>query len=90
MSSQMGSGLFASFALIDLTALHDLFQFGGDPLVGQFPPGGARHGDAGVPICNYGNPSGGLVRVSHIWPAKSPRPPIREYFLKMTPPSLSV
>ena len=31
-----------------------------------------------------------LFRVSHICPEKSPRPPIREYFLKMTPPSLSV
>ena len=40
----------AGLMLVDLPALHDLGQGGGDALVGQLPPAAAGDGEAGVPV----------------------------------------
>ena len=40
----------AGLMLVDLPALHDLGQGGGDTLVGQLPPAAAGDGEAGVPV----------------------------------------
>ena len=47
--------------LIEPAALHDLFQSGRDPPVGQLPLSASGHSETGVPVGDDGHPPGGLV-----------------------------
>lgn len=68
--------------LVNLPALHNLLQFGGNPLVGQLPARRARHRNAGIPVGNHSNLTGGFVeRLTHL-PGKVSQTAHEGVFLK--------
>lgn len=75
-------GGLAGLMLVELAALHDLGQGGGDALVGELPPAAAGHGQADVPVGDGDHLAGGLVEGLAQLGGEVPQPAHEGVFLK--------